>query len=58
MAIGFTMKCSEEMNCGTVQNLKWNVSGKDQRQGKELTKVEEGRKNMKKTERKGLKGMG
>ena len=28
------MKSSEEMNFGTVQNLKWNVSGKDQRQGK------------------------
>lgn len=30
-AIGFIMKCSEEMNFGTVQNLKWNVWGKGQK---------------------------
>lgn len=47
------MKRSEEMNFGTVQNLKWNVSGKDQRQGKGLIKVEHRRSTIGKQREKG-----
>lgn len=47
------MKHSEELNFGTVQNLKWNILGKDKKQGKGLIKVEQGGTTMGKQMEKG-----